>query len=148
MTAPTEYDHLVVDDTLAVPLTELRYEFSRSGGPGGQNVNKVNTKVGLRWNVEASEGLTELQKQRFLRRFGNRVNREGDLLVVSQEHRTQGRNRDECLEKLRAMLEEISRPPKTRKRTKPSRGSHRRRLKAKRERSERKKLRKPPSMGD
>lgn len=129
---------LRVNSRLQIPLSEFEFTFARSSGPGGQNVNKVNSKALLRWPVRASAALPEAVRGRFLQAFGNRVTSEGDLLISSQRYRDQGRNVEDCLEKLRVMLAQAAAPPARRKRTKPSRGSIERRLQTKRLRSEKK----------
>jgi ribosome-associated protein len=132
---------LVVNDQLRIPLGELTFTFSRSGGPGGQNVNKVASKATLRWNVTASPTLPPDVRERFARRFASRLTTTGELVLTSQRYRDQGRNVADCLEKLRAMLAEIARPPKPRRATKPSRASRQRRLTTKRKQSEKKEQR-------
>ena len=142
---PPEIDlsrHLVVTDRLTVPLAEFRFEFSRSGGPGGQNVNKVNSKATLRWFPAQSASLPPAVKSRLLDAVGSRLTREGELLVTSQLTRDQGRNVEDCLNKLRAMLESVARPPRTRRPTKPTMASQVRRVESKQRRSETKRLRK------
>lgn len=129
---------LTVNSRLRIPLQEFEFTYARSSGPGGQNVNKVNSKALLRWSVGGSPSLPEAVRQRFLSRYGNRVTAEGDLLISSQRYRDQGRNVDDCFEKLRAMLAEAAVPPVRRKRTKPSRGSIQRRLDSKRRKSRKK----------
>lgn len=129
---------LRVNSRLQIPLAEFEFTFARSSGPGGQNVNKVNSKALLRWPVRASAALPEAVRGRFLQAFGTRVTSEGDLLISSQRYRDQGRNVEDCLEKLRVMLAQAAAPPVRRKRTKPSRGSIERRLQTKRLRSEKK----------
>jgi ribosome-associated protein len=126
---------LVVNPRLSIPLREFVFTFARSSGPGGQNVNKLNTKATLRWNVTASGSLPEAVKARFLAKYRRRITNEGHLVIQSQRFRDQGRNIADCLEKLRAMLAEAAIAPKRRKPTKPSRASKQRRLKAKNERS-------------
>jgi len=129
---------LVINDQLRVPLSELTFTFSRSGGPGGQNVNKVASKATLRWDVAGSASLPPEVRQRFEKRFATRLTTEGELVLTSQRYRDQGRNVADCLEKLRAMLSEVARPPKPRRPTKPSKASRQRRLTTKRKQSEKK----------
>ncbi|MCE9552192.1 MAG: aminoacyl-tRNA hydrolase [Planctomycetes bacterium] len=129
---------LIVDDKLQIPLSELNFTFSRSGGPGGQNVNKVASKATLRWDVAGSPSLPPAVRQRFERRFSSRLTVQGEILIVSQRYRDQGRNIADCLEKLREMLSEVARPPKPRRPTKPSKASKQRRLTGKRKQSDKK----------
>jgi ribosome-associated protein len=131
---------------LRIPLAEFEFTFARSSGPGGQNVNKVNSKALLRWPVRSSPSLPEAVRGRFLQKHGNRVTAEGDLLISSQRYRDQGRNVEDCLEKLRVMLAEAAAPPVHRTRTKPSRGAIERRLQTKRIQSGKKQSRR--SLGD
>ena len=114
---------------------ELKFEFRRASGPGGQNVNKVATAVRLRFEVRGSGSLPEDVKERLLQLAGNRVTAEGVLVIESQRYRTQERNRQDALEKLRALIARARRKPKRRKRTKPTAESRERRLGAKRRRS-------------
>ncbi len=132
---------LEVGRRIRIPLREFYFQFSRSGGAGGQNVNKVNTKATLRWGVESSPSLPEDVRGRFAVKFRRRINQEGELILSSQRFRDQGRNVADCIEKLRGMLDEVSRPPKKRTATKPTRGGRERRLSEKREKSEKKKRR-------
>jgi len=134
---------LIVSAKLRIPLREFQFTYARSGGPGGQNVNKVNSKAVLRWAVAASPSLPESVRQRLLAKCRRRVTAEGELLVVSQRFRDAGRNAADCLEKLRQMLLDASRPPRPRKPTKPTRGSIQRRLEAKRLQSHKKRQRGP-----
>jgi ribosome-associated protein len=126
---------LEINHHLRIPEEEFTWSFSRSGGPGGQNVNKVASKAELRWNVVASRSLPEDIKARLRQQQRNRITTEGDLLITSQRYRDQERNRLDCLEKLTAMLQAAAVKPKARRKTRPSRGAHERRLAAKKRRS-------------
>jgi ribosome-associated protein len=132
---------LVVNSWLKIPLREFEFTFARSSGPGGQNVNKVNTKATLRWPVAASPSLPDDVRDRLMARYRRRITSSGDLLITSQRFRDAGRNVADCIEKLRALLAEVASPPRKRKPTKPTRGSVRRRLEQKRKQSQKKQLR-------
>jgi ribosome-associated protein len=129
---------LVVNSRIQIPRAEFEISYARSSGPGGQNVNKVNSKATLRWGLASSASLPDDVRQRFLARYRRRVTTEGDLVVTSQRYRDAPRNADDCLEKLRLMLLEVAQPPRRRKPTRPTRGSIRRRLEDKRRRSQKK----------
>ena len=135
---------LSVTPRLQIPLREFRFSYSRSSGPGGQNVNKLNTRVSLRWDVVGTSSLPEDVRTRFCERFRRRISGEGELLVTSQRFRDQGRNVADCLEKLRGMLEEVATPPRPRRKTRPSRAVKERRLREKKQHSERKQRRRRP----
>ncbi len=127
---------LHVAPEIEIPLREFHFSYSRSSGPGGQNVNKVNTKVTLRWGVAGSHSLSDAVRARFLARYRRRITADGELVLTSQRFRDQGRNTADCLEKLRLMLAEVARPPRPRRKTRPSRAARERRLRQKRLRSE------------
>jgi len=129
---------------VSVPLGELRFQYARSSGAGGQNVNKVATKAVLRWDVAGSPSLPEAVRRRFLERYARRITREGELVVQSQRFRDRGRNVADCVEKLRAMLEAVATSPKPRRATRPGRGAKERRLAEKRKRADVKRRRRPP----
>ncbi|HYV84657.1 MAG TPA: alternative ribosome rescue aminoacyl-tRNA hydrolase ArfB, partial [Patescibacteria group bacterium] len=114
---------LRVGDRIRVEADELRFQFARSAGAGGQNVNKVNSKAILRFAVEASPGLPPDVRERFLRRFARRITTEGDLVLASQRTRDQRRNIEDCLDKLAAMLAQVAEAPAPRRPTRPGRGS-------------------------
>ena len=129
---------LVVNARIQIPLDEIEFSFARSSGPGGQNVNKVNSKVFLRWAARVSPSLPGDVRSRFLNRYKSKLTVDGHLVLSSQTHRDQGRNVAECLEKLRGMLAAVAVAPKVRKKTKPSRGSVERRLRDKKAASRKK----------
>ncbi|MCP3690936.1 MAG: aminoacyl-tRNA hydrolase [Planctomycetaceae bacterium] len=135
---------LVVDANIEVPLSEFSFSFSRSAGPGGQHVNKVNTKVTLHWGVLDSPSIPGGVKDRFLARFHRRINKQDQLVLTSQRFRDRGRNVADCLHKLREMILEVRDPPRPRKATKPTRSSRERRLKSKRLNSQKKERRRLP----
>ena len=135
---------LIVNDRISIPLREFHWEASRAGGPGGQNVNKVNSKVMLRWRPATSPSLPEPVRARLLMAIGSRLTREGELLITSQQSRDQGRNLADCLAKVRELVLSVARPPKTRRPTRPTRASQVRRVEAKGRRSAAKQLRRPP----
>jgi ribosome-associated protein len=136
---------LVVNRRIQIPRAELDMQFSRSSGPGGQNVNKVNSKVTLRWQVTTSESLPEDVRARFCSRYQGRINKRGELILHSQTYRDQEKNIDDCLSRLRQMLLEVAVAPRTRRPTKPTRGSKLRRLRDKKARSDKKRLRGRPA---
>ncbi len=135
---------LVVTDRIMIPDDEIRFEYARSGGPGGQNVNKVASKATLRWTPATSPSLPPAVRDRLLAAVGSKLTTEGELLITSQKTRDQGRNVDDCLDKLRLLVLSASKPPKVRRATKPTLGSKVRRVESKSRRSEVKKLRRQP----
>jgi ribosome-associated protein len=132
---------IFVPPNIRIDDEELRFTFVRSSGPGGQNVNKVNSKAVLRWNVTESAGVPADVRERFRSRFRSKLTAEQDLVLTSQRFRDQGRNGEDCRDKLRAMLAAVARPPKRRKKTRPTRGSIERRKEQKRESSQKKERR-------
>lgn len=120
---------------------QLRFSFSRSSGPGGQNVNKLNTKAELRVAPAALHGLKPRALDRLLTQAANRLTGEGDFLLTSDTERTQEANRQSCLRKLRELIVQAQIEPKVRRKTKPSRAAKRRRVESKRKRGEVKRLR-------
>ncbi|MFW6124703.1 MAG: alternative ribosome rescue aminoacyl-tRNA hydrolase ArfB [Pirellulales bacterium] len=135
---------LVISDKLNIPLREFRFQFARSGGPGGQRVNKVATKAELRWDVVRSPSLPADVRWRLLQRQRRRINKEGELVLTSQRFRDAGRNVADCLEKLRRMVAEAAARPKPRKPLRPSPAAKQRRLDEKRRHSEKKRRRREP----
>ena len=102
---------LKISNGIQIPPTEFRFSYARSPGPGGQNVNKVNTKVILKWNVEKTTHLPEAVRARFLSKYRRRISKTGDLIITSHRYRDQGRNVADCLSKLREMVEAVRQAP-------------------------------------
>lgn len=124
-----------------IPEEDLIVRFARSSGPGGQNVNKVSTKVELRFQLDATTTLTDARKQRLREAYPSHVTSSGEFVLTSDQHRSQLRNQSEVLERLAHMLALVWLPPKPRVKTKPSRAAKRRRLDNKRAQSQRKRER-------
>ena len=118
------------------PAGALRIQFSRSSGPGGQNVNKLNTKAELWVRIDALEGLSEKARARLRSAAGRRVTNAGELHLVSESHRGQEANRLEVFERLREMIVRAKVEPKVRKKIKPGRAAKAKRLENKKRRSE------------
>jgi ribosome-associated protein len=134
-------DDLEVCQGLVIPAAELSESASRAGGPGGQHVNKSNTRVILRWSVSESPSLTPEQRERLLDRLSGRLTREGDLLVSSGAARSRARNRDAARGRLAQLVASALEVRAGRRPTRPTRSSQRRRLEAKTQRSRLKKQR-------
>ena len=135
---------LRVGTALTIPESELSWRFSRSSGPGGQGVNTADSRVELVWDVANSAALSPVQRERLLERLDGRLV-DGVLTVAASEHRAQLRNRDAARERLAALVADAIRPPAPPRRpTKVSRGAKERRLAAKKQRTDVKRLRRPP----
>ena len=130
-----------VDARVVIPGTELRVSFARSGGPGGQNVNKVESKVELRWTPAETSAVSGDTLSWLLQRLAGRLTTDGELIVTSTKFRDQIRNRGDAEEKLAAIVRAALERPKVRRPTKPSRGAKERRLSAKKRRGGIKSLR-------
>jgi ribosome-associated protein len=137
---------LEVNARLRISEDEFHWSYARSGGPGGQNVNKVASKAELRWNVVASPSLPGDLKNRLLAHVRKRITTEGELVLTSQRYRDQSQNRKDCLEKLRLLILHVVTPPRPRKATKPTHASRLRRLQAKKRRAATKQSRGRPPM--
>jgi ribosome-associated protein len=137
-----------ITDALAIPDDELQFTFARSGGPGGQNVNKVASKAVLRWDLAANTSLPADVRDRLRARQRRRITAEGELVLQGQRFRDQARNVEDCRARLREMILEVLRPPTPRKATRPSRGSRERRLAAKKQQAQRKAGRRKPAAED
>ncbi len=127
---------LEIDESLTIPASEIAFEASRSGGPGGQHVNKTSTKVTLVFDLDASNALTDEQKDRLREKLASKLSGEGVLRVSSQRTRSQLANRDDAMNKLAEVLRNALRESKPRRKTRPSRGAKKKRLEDKRKKSE------------
>ncbi len=132
---------LRITDSLAIEDEELEESFIRASGPGGQNVNKVASAVELRFDVRRSRSLPDAVAIRLMKLAGQRLTKEGVIVIRADTHRTQDRNRAEARERLVALIREAAVTPKKRVATKPTRSSKERRIKAKQGRGEIKRLR-------
>jgi ribosome-associated protein len=125
---------------------ELRFNTTRSGGPGGQHANKTETSVELRFNINDSELLTEEEKDRINKKLANKLTKDNELIINSEEKRSQIQNKEDAIEKFYQTLEKALKKRKKRKKTKPPRAAKEKRLQEKKKHSEKKSKRKPPSV--
>lgn len=135
--------YLEVTPHLSIPVSEIRFRTSRSGGPGGQNVNKVETKVELLFDVGKSPSINETQRRAISDHLAERIDSSGVLKVVSRESRSQFENKERAMHRLVELLRKALRPKKLRIKTRPTRSAAEKRILAKRHRSEKKWNRKP-----
>ena len=138
---PVRSNDLVVNERVIVPARDLSWTASRASGPGGQNVNKVATKVTLRFDLGGTEALSRAQKARLRKLAGKRVDAQGALMINAQAERSQRQNLERARDRLRKLISKALVPPKYRVATKPTRSSKRRRMDEKRRRGEQKKAR-------
>ncbi len=135
-------DDVRISRSVEIPAPELRFRFSRSGGPGGQNVNKRDTKVELLFDVEGSPSLGPRQRERIMRKLASRIDSDGVLHLVVSEERTQGRNRETAIERFCQLIRDALKPdPPKRRPTRPSKQATDRRIRSKKLRGERKRQR-------
>jgi ribosome-associated protein len=132
---------LKVNDRISIPLKEFKFSFARSPGPGGQNVNKLNTKVILKWSLENTTSLPQTVLDRLRSKYRRRIAKSGEFVVTSHRFRDQGRNVADALNKLREMILSVAEEPKKRKPAKKSKASNRRRLEEKRRNFDKKRSR-------
>lgn len=132
-----------INEGLWIPRAELDFRASRSGGPGGQHVNTSSTRIELLWDVGATPSLSDAQRARVQEKLANRINAEGVLLLASSEHRSQLKNREAAVARFAELLAGALAVPKRRRKTRMPRAAKEARLKAKKERSQTKKMRGP-----
>jgi ribosome-associated protein len=133
---------------LVIPGSELREQASRAGGPGGQHVNKANTRVTLRWNIACSAALSEAQRARIALRLATRLTRGGEIVIHAANERSRARNRALARERLAVLVRGALAVPRPRRATRPTAGSRERRLGAKQHRGELKRGRQPGPRDD
>lgn len=134
-------EYIEITAQLRIPRDELTFSATRSGGPGGQHVNKVATSVTLSFDVAESPSLTEYQRTRISRELATRINREGVLRLTASDTRSQSANKELAIARFTELLAQALKPRKPRRKTRPTLASKRRRLKAKRSRGDLKKKR-------
>lgn len=144
----TDGERLEVEGGPGIPIAELTFRATRSGGPGGQHVNTSSTRVELTWNVRSSPSLDEKQRDRILDRLSNRIDAEGVLRLTSGATRSQLRNRQAVTERLAVLLADALREQPPRRKTRPSKSAREERLRQKRRRSETKAARGPVKEAD
>ncbi|HET6778694.1 MAG TPA: alternative ribosome rescue aminoacyl-tRNA hydrolase ArfB [Gemmatimonadales bacterium] len=144
MTGEISDNSLVISPDLRIPLSELQYRASRSGGPGGQHVNTSSTRVEVSWDVAGSPSLSQEQRNRLLQQLATRLDTTGQLRLVSSGSRSQSRNKDDVTERLKSTVAAALVVRKKRRATKPSRAAKAARLEAKRKRAATKRQRQAP----
>lgn len=137
-----------VTPVLSIDESEIQFDFIRSSGPGGQNVNKVSTAVQLKFDIAGSANLTPKVRERLIKLAGSRVTKENVLVLEASGFRSQEKNRKDAVSRLIELIREAAKEPKPRRKTKPTQGSKRKRLESKKRQGEIKKMRRPPNASE
>lgn len=137
-------DNLKIKSDLAIPVHEIEITTSRSGGPGGQHVNKTSTRISVRWNIPATQSFSSEQKNRLLEKLATKITSEGDLIIHSSASRSQLQNKQAALRNLANLVRQALHVPKRRMKTKLPKAAKEARLQAKSHHSNIKKLRNKP----
>ncbi len=134
-------DFILINNHVAIPLGELSFRYARSSGPGGQHVQRTETKVELLFDLAGSPSLSEEQRRLAMSRLGSRLDQQGVLHLVSQAGRSQLENRADVIDRFQRLLAAALRPPKPRRATRPTAAARQQRLEGKRRRGQAKRLR-------
>jgi len=137
-----------INAVLSVPMSEVSFHFSRSGGPGGQHVNRTESRVELRFNVALSPSLSDDQRARLVNKLANQIDGDGVLHLFADTYRSQFQNRQAAIRRFQQLLKKALRPEKTRRPTKPTKAAKERRLQQKKHQGQKKRLRKKPRLDD
>jgi ribosome-associated protein len=144
----TDQDSILINRDLEIPLEELAFRFSRSGGPGGQHANRSETRVELVFDVASSPSLTEAQRELLLQRLSHVLDKEGLLHLASGRSRSQHQNRQAVIARFQTLLQRALRQRKRRRPTRPSRAAREKRLEEKRQLADKKRARRPSTRDD
>ena len=134
-------DDLPITDRITIPAADFQVSYARSGGPGGQHANTADTRVRVHFDLRGTTALHPAVKRRIQDAYANRITKDGALVLTSDSHRSRYRNLEELRERLVTLIRDHLKPPKARKKTRPSLGAKKRRLEAKKQRSQIKKNR-------